>query len=93
MSGNHQGCHHTLRCEGYNQEYTMLDGEDHMGNRPDFKQIKQMLSHAAAIDSTMKTALAEENAEISNVRKAAEAFYNDKFQVELEPEVKMIGEF
>ena len=54
-----------------------------MGNRPDFKQIKEMLSHAAAIDSAMKTALTEENAEISNVRKAAENFYNDKFQTEL----------
>ena len=46
-----------------------------MGNRPDFKQIKEMLSHAAAIDSTMKNALTEGNAEISNVRKAAENFF------------------
>ena len=35
-----------------------------MGNRPDFKQIKQMLNHAAAVDSAMKTALTEESASL-----------------------------
>ncbi len=54
-----------------------------MATKPDYKQIKNILDRASAIDNAMKTALDGQAAEIAAVRRAAEAFYNNKFNAEL----------
>ncbi len=53
-------------------------------NKPEFKQIKELVTNAKTIDGALKKAIDNEKAEIANVRKCADAFYNDKFEKELQ---------
>ena len=60
---------------------------------PDHKQIKSLCKLIEQIDSTMKTALSGQAGEIAQVRRAAEAFYSDKFRAELEAmDVEMLSQ-
>lgn len=55
-----------------------------MSKKPNYKQIKALLQQVSAVDSFMKTALEGQKAEIAEVRRAADEFYRDRFQSELE---------
>lgn len=57
-----------------------------MGTKPDYKEIKQLVKRAESIDRRLGAVLdaAAGRAEIAEVRRAADAFYNDRFQSTLE---------
>ena len=55
-----------------------------MAEKPNYKQVKTLLQETATIDSALKTALDGQKPEIAAVRSAAEAFYRERFQAELE---------
>lgn len=55
-----------------------------MSERPDKKQVKNLIKRAQSIDAGFKTAVDSEKAEIASVRRAVDVFYNDKLKTELE---------
>lgn len=64
-----------------------------MAEKPDFKQIKALCEHISNIDVTLKAALDSQKAEISQLRQAADAFWNSRFQAELENmDVEMLAQ-
>jgi len=55
-----------------------------MSDKPDKKQVKNLIKRAQSIDAGFKTALDGQKAEIAEVRRATDLFYNEKFKAELE---------
>ena len=55
-----------------------------MSERPDKKQVKNLIKRAQSIDAGFKTAIDSEKSEIASVRRAVDVFYNDKLKAELE---------
>ena len=49
-----------------------------MSNKPDYKQIKNLISNAKAIDTGLKSALDAEKSEIAALRQKADNFYNER---------------
>lgn len=48
-------------------------------NKPDFKQIKELVARSRDIDNALRTSIDDEKKEIANIRECADRFYNDKF--------------
>lgn len=55
-----------------------------MAQKPNFKEIKELVKYAAQLDSWMKSVLEEQDEEVVRLRRAAEAFYSDQFRRALE---------
>ena len=55
-----------------------------MSEKPNFKQVKNLLQSVTAVDNFLKTALDGQKAEIAQVRNAADGFYRARFKAELE---------
>lgn len=64
-----------------------------MSSKPDKKQIKNAIKTAKNIDSRLKAAIDAEKDEIALLRRAADSFYNEKFQGALgEMDVEMLSQ-
>lgn len=55
-----------------------------MSSKPDKKQIKNLIKRAQSINEGYKTALEAQKAEIAELRRATDLFYNAKLKAELE---------
>lgn len=54
-----------------------------MASRPDKKQVKHLIASARSIDAELKAAIDAQKAEIAQLRRAADTFYNEKRKAEL----------
>ena len=55
-----------------------------MATKPDYKQVKDLIKQAQAVDNRLKMSLNSQKDEIANVRQTADIFYNDKLKSTLE---------
>lgn len=55
-----------------------------MATKPDYKQVKDLIKQAQAVDNRLKMSLNSQREEIANVRQTADIFYNDKLKSTLE---------
>lgn len=55
-----------------------------MATKPDYKQVKDLIKQAQAVDNRLKMSLNSQRDEIANVRQTADIFYNDKLKSTLE---------
>lgn len=55
-----------------------------MATKPDYKQVKDLIKQAQAVDNRLKLSLNSQRDEIANVRQTADNFYNDKLKSTLE---------
>ncbi len=55
-----------------------------MATKPDYKQVKDLIKQAQAVDNKLKLSLNSQRDEIANVRQTADNFYNDKLKSTLE---------
>jgi len=55
-----------------------------MQTKPDHQEIKNLIDHAHEIDKRLRESIDAQRGEITAVRRAADAFYTEKFRTALE---------
>ena len=64
-----------------------------MSDKPDKKQVKNLIKRTQSIDAGLKTAIDSQKSEIADLRRTADAFYNAKLKAALEDmDVEMLSQ-